>query len=186
MSEEDDGIDLLGGSNGDEASDDESHDAERDKPEVSDADEPDGAGGSPDDLDTFPAGPDERGATNDAEGGPRERIDEPLGDLAERLNREDREALEAGESAFEEVDTGEVNIEDVWERLEAGPGPHGEALDEEEDVRRIPRSVCHDCPHFGDPPKLHCTYEGTTIREMPDSEHFVVVECPVVAGEEDI
>ncbi len=157
MSEDDDdAIDLLGGSYDEDSADPE---------------EEDGAE-TTEDVDT------------DAE--PRDGGTEPLGDLAERLNREDQEALETGEDVFEEVDTGAIDVEDVWEQLESGPGPEGETLGEGEDVRRIERSVCHGCPHFGDPPELHCTHDGTTIREMPDSQHFVVVECPVVAGEEDI
>jgi hypothetical protein len=110
----------------------------------------------------------------------------PLGDLAARVNREDRDALDA-EEAFEEIDAGEVNVEDVWEELEAGRERTGETVGEAggEDVRRIEKSVCHQCPNFGDPPELHCTNEGTTIREMPDNERFVVVDCPVVGGDSE-
>lgn len=117
---------------------------------------------------------------SDASGATRQRVNEPLGDLARRINEEDRAALEATEDVFEEVNVSDVDVDSVWEELEAGVGPSGEPLDAEEDVRRISKSICHNCPHFGDPPELSCTHEGTTIREMPDNEHFVVVECPVV------
>ncbi|WP_238398208.1 hypothetical protein [Halorussus salinus] len=55
------------------------------------------------------------------------------------------------------------------------------------DVRTIPKTTCHGCPHFGEPPELACTHEGTDILAMVDSDHFRVADCPmVVDGEEDI
>ena len=55
------------------------------------------------------------------------------------------------------------------------------------DVRTIPKETCHSCPHFGDPPELHCTHEGTDILAMTDADHFRVADCPIVVdGEEDI
>ncbi|UPW01141.1 hypothetical protein M0R88_03325 [Halorussus gelatinilyticus] len=55
------------------------------------------------------------------------------------------------------------------------------------DVRTIPKTTCHGCPHFGDPPELHCTHESTDILAMVDSERFRVADCPIVVdGEEDI
>jgi len=163
------------------ADDDPDIDLLGERSDTGDEDTSDGGADGPSDTSVDGVGGEDHASEEgDASGASRQRVNEPLGDLAQRINEEDRAALEATEDVFEEADIGEIDVDTVWEELEAGAGPTGEAVDDEEHVRRISKSICHNCPHFGDPPELACTHEGTTIREMPDNEHFVVVECPVV------
>jgi len=68
----------------------------------------------------------------------------------------------------------------------ADEAPATEWPDPDRDVRTIPKDTCHSCPHFGEPPELACTHEGTDILAMPDSEHFRVADCPMVVDEESI
>lgn len=53
------------------------------------------------------------------------------------------------------------------------------------DVRTISKATCHGCPHFGTPPELACTHEGTDILAMVDSDHFRVADCPMVVDDEE-
>ena len=45
----------------------------------------------------------------------------------------------------------------------------------------VPKTrYCQSCPHFGDPPALSCTHEGTDIVAVVDGERFRVRNCPMV------
>jgi hypothetical protein len=125
----------------------------------------------------------------------------PLADVASKVDERRRKTGD-GADAFESVDVGELDGEKLWEQLaEGGDEPPisvaPEATDgatesatepaDDRDVRTIPKETCHGCPHFGDPPELACTHEGTSILAMPDTDHFRVADCPIVVeGEEDI
>ncbi|WP_321112189.1 hypothetical protein [Halorussus salinisoli] len=123
----------------------------------------------------------------------------PLADVAAEVDerrRRDRDETDA----FESVEVGDLDGEQLWERLAEGDdGPtvtvSPDAADatgatdwsDDRDVRTIPTATCHGCPYFGDPPDLACTHEGTEILAMPDTDHFRVADCPmVVDGEEDV
>lgn len=164
----------------------------------------------------------------------------PLADVAAAVD--ERRTRKRGEDdAFESVDVGEVDGEQLWEELAAGGEGETASVPAERsgdgavssgatadatadatvadattgttadsaatdstadwvadaadtadghagrEVRTIPKATCHGCPHFGDPPELACTHEGTDILAMVDSDHFRVADCPmVVDGEEDI
>ncbi|WP_198661995.1 hypothetical protein [Halorussus litoreus] len=127
--------------------------------------------------------------------------DGPMADVATKVDeRRQRDRERESTDPFESVDVGELDGEKLWERLadEEGEGPSvtvpaGESVAVEDrdewagrDVRTIPKETCHGCPHFADPPDLACTHEGTAILAMTDSEHFRVVDCPMVGEEEDI
>lgn len=112
-----------------------------------------------------------------------------------RQQRRQRESSNpAVDEAFQEAVTDPVvDGEQVWEDLltgqdeDAGVLAFGEQVESESaDVRIIPNRVCHNCTHFGDPPELHCTHDGTTIRRMVDMDHYEVVECPVVKNRSDL
>ena len=112
-----------------------------------------------------------------------------------RQQRQQRESSNpAVDDAFQEAATDPVvDGEQVWEDLlagqdeDAGVLAFGEQVESESaDVRIIPNRVCHSCTHFGDPPELHCTHDGTTIRRMVDMAHYEVVECPVVKNRSDL
>lgn len=43
------------------------------------------------------------------------------------------------------------------------------------------RRYCEQCAFFSDPPDVHCSNDGTEIRELVDMKQFRVYRCPVVA-----
>jgi len=131
----------------------------------------------------------------DRESTPR---DGPLADVATQVDERRRRGRDTTD-AFESVDVDELDGEKLWERLAdddgSGPSvsvPAGESVEvddewgDDRDVRTIPKETCHGCPHFGDPPTLACTHEGTAILAMPDVDHFRVADCPVVVDDEEI
>lgn len=116
--------------------------------------------------------------------------DAPMADLARRVS-EGREPPDLDEE-FEQVETPEIDADDVWADLEAGteeePVTTGERVDAalSGDVRVIPKRTCHTCPYFGAPPELHCTHEGTEIRSVVSPDEFEVVDCPMVVDDDDL
>lgn len=42
------------------------------------------------------------------------------------------------------------------------------------------RVYCQQCPHFSEPPAVHCTREGTRIVEVLEDGRFRLHNCPVV------
>lgn len=131
----------------------------------------------------------------DREATPR---DGPLADVATQVDERRRRGRDTTD-AFESVDVDELDGEKLWERLAdddgGGPSvsvPAGETVEvddewgDDRDVRTIPKETCHGCPHFGEPPTLACTHEGTAILAMPDVDHFRVADCPVVVDDEEI
>jgi len=147
---------------------------------------------------------DRTGKTRDGTNSDAAARDGPMADVATKVDerrKRGRDRESETTDPFESVDVGELDGEKLWERLSDEEGedpsvtvPPGESVaveeDEEEwadrDVRTIPKETCHGCPHFGDPPELACTHEGTAILAMTDSEHFRVVDCPMVGEEEEI
>lgn len=135
---------------------------------------------------------DQESASSDADAD-----DAPLSGL--RANIEERRQRRQSstpdvDEVFEEASSEPVvDGEQVWEDLlegqddTAGVLAFGEPVEgEPEDVTVIPNSVCHSCTYFGDPPELHCTHEGTTIRRMVDMDHYEVVDCPIVKNRSDL
>ncbi|WP_049969900.1 hypothetical protein [Haladaptatus cibarius] len=120
--------------------------------------------------------------------------DEPLSDLAERVEsrRNRNPGRDRGEldDAFTQESVGDVDVGDIWADLEAEDSGElvvsasQEESEDDRDVRTIPKSTCHGCPNFGDPPSVHCTHEGTNVLTMVDTEQFRVADCPMVVDEE--
>ena len=114
----------------------------------------------------------------------------PLSDLADEVATRRDADPEDVEDAFDEMDTPEIDAEQLWERLAAGD----EALafstrvegEVDRDVRVIPKRTCERCPHFADPPDVGCTHDGTDILELVDVEHHKVADCPMVMDDEII
>lgn len=140
--------------------------------------------------------PDAERARDEADGDAPGARDAPLSDLAERARRRRGDDADEGEDAFdafERMEGQDVDSGAVWERLAegdaetvaAGERP-AEDADTDRDVRVIPSSTCHGCRYFGAPPELHCTHEGTEIREMTEPERFTVVDCPMVIDVDDV
>jgi len=103
---------------------------------------------------------------------------------------------------FEEVDTGDVDSEVVWDAVVEGDADPEDLLGEE--PRTEPeaepaaeptgtpdehvidkREYCQRCEFFDDPPNATCTNEGTEIAELVDSDHFRVHGCPKVAVDDE-
>lgn len=122
-------------------------------------------------------------------------------DIEER-RRERQESVPEPDEAFDEAVTEPLlDGEQVWEDLvssqedDAGTVAFGDQVEEPEDplteepeadVTIIQDSVCHNCKYFGEPPELHCTHDGTSIRRMVDMKRFEVVDCPVVKSRSDL
>lgn len=127
------------------------------------------------------SGPD---ATDDGEIGSADD-ETPLSNLREDIAARDSQA---DEEHFLQESVADVESEAVWAELLMAEGDASGLLDptavEEADGRTyqvVPRSLCHRCEFFGEPPELHCTHDGTTIHETVDMEHYRVSECPMVA-----
>jgi hypothetical protein len=54
--------------------------------------------------------------------------------------------------------------------------------DEQQETVVSKDSHCESCYFFSAPPEVACTYEGSEIVEIVDSERFEVRNCPVVAS----
>ncbi len=107
------------------------------------------------------------------------------------------------DALFTEVETDEVDDEDVWAEFEGSAtagasesdtGPEfdaGSAPPEGEDVPTSgetvvrKRAYCEQCEHFSEPPNVACTYPDGEIVELVDTERFKVRNCPVVARREN-
>jgi hypothetical protein len=121
-----------------------------------------------------------------------ERRDEPLSDFVSGIDQRRNRKSERVGDAFEEVEVGDADTDELWADLLGEDG--GELVAsapreprwDDRDVRTIPKTTCHGCPHVGDPPNLRCTHEGTDILLMPDIDHFRVANCPMVADEDDL
>ncbi|AFK20326.1 hypothetical protein E6P09_13535 [Haloferax mediterranei ATCC 33500] len=147
----------------------------------------------------------ERSNRADAERSDRADADEqpqsaPLSDLAGRVaerrgrSRVSNEPDDVAE-LFESVEVDELDDEDVWTALveggdeteSVGLGAEAEAVDDADglpDHIVAKKEFCQRCEHFGAPPKLACTHEGTAIIEVVDSDHFRVRNCPIVEDDE--
>lgn len=141
--------------------------------------------------------------------------DGPLADVAAEVERlRDRGRDAAASDLFEDaVEDTEVDREELWRQVagedaaervaeidpevEAGDGPRVERPDaggpgaEPGDAGGTERVVekkkyCQKCEYFSPPPNVRCTHEGTTIAELVDVDTFRVIDCPVVAEDEEL
>jgi hypothetical protein len=113
----------------------------------------------------------------------------PLSELrAEVESGEATSGTQAGEGhLFHEERVDEVEAEAVWADLLMGSGDTEGVFDptdfEDElgvSYQVVPKTLCHRCEFFGEPPTLHCTHDGTTIHETVDMDHYRVSACPMV------
>lgn len=126
------------------------------------------------------------------EGGPQDpstRDRGPLGDLADRIGdrRESDSTDDPFAEAFEDVEVDEVDTEHLWEELEDGEFETAVDAPDRESDRDVhvveKRMYCERCQYFSAPPETRCTYEGSDILQLEDTEHFRVADCPVVRGD---
>ena len=114
---------------------------------------------------------------------------EPLSDLATEVDERRRRSSGDDSDVFEAVEVGEVDGEELWARLADADGrtvgvgaPAAESTDDR-DVRTVPKTTCHGCPHFAAPPDVACTHEGTEILELVETDRFRVADCPVAVDD---
>ncbi|MFB6266321.1 MAG: hypothetical protein ABEI31_01575 [Halodesulfurarchaeum sp.] len=113
----------------------------------------------------------------------------PLSDLRADISSADGadETATPSEAHFHEESIEGMESEEVWADLlmDSGAGegtfePTARGEDEAGPYQVVPKRLCHRCQYFGDPPRLHCTHEGTTIHETVDMDHYRVTDCPMV------
>ncbi|CAI50559.1 uncharacterized protein NP_4936A [Natronomonas pharaonis DSM 2160] len=124
---------------------------------------------------------------------PAVAVDESLAEF--ELEPADDESLE---ELFTEVETPDVDGEELWEEVLADPAEatsepaeaaeaavagEGAAVDSGETVVQKDK-YCQRCEYFAAPPELACEHPGTEIAAVLDSKQFRVVDCPIVARRE--
>jgi len=100
----------------------------------------------------------------------------------------DGDPFESAGGAFERVDVGDVDRDEVWESI-AGDGdatgdvaatdPEWDAESRYADVSK--HEFCERCEHFSAPPAVDCGHGDAEIVEFLDSETVRLLNCPVVA-----
>ncbi|WP_232686192.1 hypothetical protein [Halobacterium zhouii] len=136
----------------------------------------------PEDADGGDAGGEDAGGGDATTSEPTR--DAPLSDL--RRDVEERRRRDDGDDAadlFTDVDVGEIDEDELWEQLESSGDDPLYTTEESEGGREVSvvnKRLCHECPHFADPPELSCTHEGTEIDAEVDTERFRVLDCPMV------
>lgn len=105
---------------------------------------------------------------------PFEELDDPEGDPFEELDDP-----ESADEAFVEMSAEELDDDTVFDELvddvdqtDPAAGRHAAVVPK--------RTYCEQCEHFTAPPEVGCNNPGTDIVELVDTEHFQVVDCPVV------
>ncbi|MHB9285494.1 hypothetical protein ACKVMT_00460 [Halobacteriales archaeon Cl-PHB] len=105
--------------------------------------------------------------------------DEPPADVSEERVGD---PFESPDSAFQHVDLGDADPDEVWDRLSSAQSRGSVAEARKRTYAEVSKHrFCEQCDHFTGPPEVSCTNEGTDILEFPDMEHVRVVDCPVVA-----
>jgi len=125
--------------------------------------------------------------TTDAESGEADRI--PLSDLRNDVEKRQEEAeTDTGMDPFHEEQVPDLETEAIWADLLMTEGdaagevdPTATGADDRGPYQIVTKTLCHRCRHFGEPPELHCTHDGTTIHEVVDMDHYRVSKCPMVA-----
>ncbi|ACV47472.1 MULTISPECIES: hypothetical protein [Halomicrobium] len=105
---------------------------------------------------------------------------DPFADVPDR----DGDPFGGGESAFEQVDVGEIDADAVWESIDDDREP--EVPEESRYAEVSKHAYCEQCPFFSEPPEAHCTHETAEIVEYLDMDRVRLFDCPVVAEREDL
>ena len=129
------------------------------------------------------------------------RREGPLADVAAAVDeRRARGGTDDAYDAFESVDVGDLDGEQLWEELAERDAAEADSVaaptrtdaadaadvESDRDVRTIPKGTCQGCPHLSEPPEVACTHDGTDILRMVDTDHFRVADCPIVDDDEEL
>lgn len=126
------------------------------------------------------------GGTDATEEDYGERRAGPLGAVADAVDERRSRGESIDEGLFAEEEMPEVDAEVVWTQLEEG-GPVAPPSPDREEIRTVEKGThCERCEYFSAPPEMHCTHDGTEIRELVDVDHVRVVNCPVVRENEEL
>lgn len=123
---------------------------------------------------------DQPGPTSDA--GPS--ADDPFGDV----QTPNEDPFGAGGGAFERVDVGDVDADEVWDAI-TGDGEADDEPEIPEETRYSEvskHSFCEQCEYFSEPPDVHCNNELAEIIEFVDMETVRLLNCPVVAERNEL
>ena len=109
--------------------------------------------------------------------------DDPFAEL-------DPDDAEPEDDPFERMEVDEVDIDGVWDALDAASeaaAAEPESAEPTEPESAEPtehvvnkRTYCQRCPHFAAPPDTACTHEEATIVEAFGFDEFRVRDCPMV------
>ena len=110
--------------------------------------------------------------------------DDPFAEL-------DPDDAEPEDDPFERMEVDEVDIDGVWDALdaasEAAAAAEPESAEPAEPESAEPtehvvnkRTYCQRCPHFAAPPDTACTHEEATIVETLGFDEFRLRGCPMV------
>ena len=110
--------------------------------------------------------------------------DDPFAEL-------DPDDAEPEDDPFERMEVDEVDIDGVWDALdaasEAAAAAEPESAEPTEPESAEPtehvvnkRTYCQRCPHFAAPPDTACTHEEATIVETLGFDEFRLRGCPMV------
>ena len=104
------------------------------------------------------------------------------------LDAADAEPDPDSDDPFERMEVDEVDIDGVWDALEASSEAAVDAESEPAEPESTEpaehvvnkRTYCQRCPHFAAPPDTACTHEDATIVEALGFDEFRVQGCPMV------
>lgn len=111
--------------------------------------------------------------------------DAPLSELRADVGSRSTEGDGPDEDPFFPETTPPLDSEAVWAELlmdeaETPGGFQAREPAEDGEDQVVSKGLCHRCSYFGDPPTLHCTHDGTTIRRVVDMDSYRVSNCPMV------
>jgi hypothetical protein len=87
----------------------------------------------------------------------------------------------SAESAFEEMDIGDLDPDQVWQELDDAEARGSVSEARERIYAEVSKhAYCEGCEWFAGPPEVSCSHEGTEILEFVDMETVRVVDCPIV------
>jgi hypothetical protein len=113
--------------------------------------------------------------------------DDPFADLGggPQPRIEGDEGSEDPFESFESVDVADVDVDEIWTNL-GSLDETAEQFDGKVFYEVSKHRFCEQCPHFTGPPETRCTFDGAEIVEFVDMETVRLVNCPVVAEQEDL